>query len=135
MQAVPSLARQASREGVGFTEHENDSSLTQRCSVQMADRGQGTEALGTSSNGNSLPPEPAKPIDQLEHRVTRVENALAPLHDTSYLEDRLVERVVHRLDDGTRNMPQASQLTVDRNRSLLPAAINFIHDSSTSSAS
>jgi hypothetical protein len=102
----------------------------------MADRGQGTEVSSTTpANGNSLPAETARAVDQLEQRVTRLEDALSTLQDTSYLEDRLVERVIHRLDNGTRERSETNQLTADRARNLLPAAMSFIQDSSTSAAS
>src|SRR3954471_4479 len=38
------------------------------------------------------------PAEALEHRVRRLEEAVAAIQDTQLMEDRVVERVVHRVE-------------------------------------
>ena len=96
----------------------------------MADRGEGTEALGATPNGSLSPAEAAKVFAELEQRVTRLEDALATIQDTGDLEDRLVERVTRRLvHDGGRHA-EPRHLLIDAGRHLLPAALNQVQDES-----
>jgi hypothetical protein len=96
----------------------------------IVDRGHATEAKENPANGNFTPEAPTQAISELEMRVTRLEDALASMHDTAPLEERVVERVSRRLECQTVIAPSQRGLLVDATRPLLPTALHLLQDRS-----
>ena len=69
-------------------------------------------------------------VEALEQRVRRLEHAVAALQDTQLMEDRVVERVVHRVEPVYASPPLASAagLIVDAGRMLLPKTVEALPD-------
>ena len=99
----------------------------------MADRGSVTEAQAIAPNGDLAPGEAVKVLTELDHRVTRLEDALAAMHDTGPLEDRVTERVTRRLDHNAAAVPAERDLLIDAGRHLLPQTVNHVEDQSSTS--
>ena len=73
---------------------------------------------------DELAADAAESVEGLEQRVRRLEDAFAALQDTHLMEDRVVERVVQRLDNGPgRAIPEGRGWIVDAPRMLLPKAV------------
>ncbi len=88
----------------------------------MIERGVITEELLAPDADSSPPPE------SLEQRVRRLEDAVAGMQDTRTLEERVVERVITRVKNGTPSAPAAEppSLLAHASRKLLPAAIELV---------
>jgi hypothetical protein len=97
----------------------------------MADRGHGTEVQAVAPNGDLAPAEAVKALTELDLRVTRLEDALATMHDTGPLEDRITERVTRRLDHGAAAAPPERGLLIDSRAHLLPQPLNHLEDQSS----
>jgi hypothetical protein len=76
-------------------------------------------------------PDGAETVEALEQRVRRLENAVAALQDTQLMEDRVVERVVHRLDHAQLPLHESSGLIVDAARMLLPKTVEAVPEAGT----
>lgn len=77
-----------------------------------------------------LAPPPPPPYDEstetVDERLRRLEAALAAIQDTKLMEDRLLERVVHRIDQSQANGTADSAATaamLDAGAKLLPGAM------------
>jgi hypothetical protein len=74
-----------------------------------------------------LPPNPAPlvgiPVDGLEQRVRRLEDAVAALQDTRQLEDRVAERVASRIQRQQPPPRETAEVLWTASRHLLPAAV------------
>jgi hypothetical protein len=62
--------------------------------------------------------------EALEQRVRRLEDAVAAIQDTQLMEDRVVERVVHRVEHFAN--PQGSGLIVSAARMLMPKTVEAV---------
>ncbi len=80
----------------------------------------------------SLPVAPlAPPNDYDDHhepetvddRLRRLESALAAMQDTKIMEERLLERVVHRID---QNHANGSDDVLDAGAKLIPGAMRYL---------
>lgn len=92
----------------------------------MVDRGAMAEEAAAPNEECPAPLPPATPLETLEQRVARLEDAVAALQDTGRIEQRVAERVTRRLN---RNPPPVAEpapadLIVNVGRQLLPAALN-----------
>ncbi len=66
-------------------------------------------------------------VEALEQRVRRLEDAIAALQDTQLMEDRVVERVVHRVEPIIHPaLAPSSGLIVDAARMLLPKTVEAL---------
>jgi hypothetical protein len=72
--------------------------------------------------------DPTESVEELEHRVRRLEDAVAALQDTQIMEDRVVERVAQRLDRSPLSLHDAPGLIVDAPRMLLPKTVDPLPD-------
>lgn len=70
--------------------------------------------------------------ETLERRVRRLEDAVAAIQDTHLMEDRVVERVAHRVEH--LSYSQSSGLIVGAARMLLPKTIDAIPENGTAAA-
>jgi hypothetical protein len=83
---------------------------------------------GVTANGNQVSAEAVKALAELDQRVTRLEDALATMHDTSHIEDRLVERVARRIGREPDAQCESSGLLIQTSRQLLPAAAKLMQE-------
>ena len=74
--------------------------------------------------GNGLDRPLDGSLEQLEHRVRRLEEAVAGLQDTRPMEERIVERVTERVAASPRN-PESARFIAEAGRHLLPAALGL----------
>src|SRR5262245_60678186 len=70
--------------------------------------------------------ESAETVEAIEQRVPRLENAVAALQDTQLMEDRVVERVVQRVDQAPPARHESHSLIVDAGRMLLPKTVEAV---------
>jgi hypothetical protein len=68
--------------------------------------------------------DPDAAVEALELRVRRLEDAIAALQDTHQIEDRVVERVVQRIDHAPFPRPESAGLLMGAARMLLPKTID-----------
>src|SRR5947207_10215823 len=62
-------------------------------------------------------------VEALEHRVRRLEDAIAALQDTQLMEDRVVERVRQRVELHHVEQPRPAGLFVSAARMLMPKQV------------
>jgi hypothetical protein len=73
-----------------------------------------------------LPPPYDESTETVDERLRRLEAALAAMQDTKLMEDRLLERVVHRIDQSQANGSAdsaAASAMLDAGAKLLPGAM------------
>ena len=94
----------------------------------MVDRGATAEEATAANGGCPAEPPPASPLETLEQRVARLEDAVAALQDTDRIEQRVTERVTRRLSRKAPPVaePAPADLLVNVGRQLLPAALSSI---------
>jgi len=79
------------------------------------------------SNGSTCAVPLAVSTESLEQRVSRLECAVAAMQDSPLAEQRIVERVVERLKDGTpAPARESANLVVETGRRLLPMAVGIV---------
>jgi hypothetical protein len=71
------------------------------------------------------------PVEALEQRVGRLEDAVAAIQDTQLMEDRVVERVIHRVEHAILPPHDNSGLLVSAARMLLPKTVDAVTDDGT----
>jgi hypothetical protein len=80
--------------------------------------------MESNQTQNGTPDELVLQVEALRQRIYRLEDAVATLHDTSLLEERLAVRVSERVNgNATRAPSPTAALIIDAGRHLLPAAI------------
>jgi hypothetical protein len=90
------------------------------------------ERTATLSDADQ-PLEPAPRVDALEHRVQRLEDAVAQLQDTRPIEERVVERVADRMGrNRSHPIRDTTGIIIEAGRHLLPATLASVQDSSSS---
>jgi hypothetical protein len=91
----------------------------------MIERGAISEQPATPNGGT-----PAEAMENrrlaLEQRVRRLEDAVATLHDTGPLEERIAERVARRLNCESAAAAQPPSVVFKAGRQLLPAALDLL---------
>jgi hypothetical protein len=82
----------------------------------------GTMINGDVQGGNPQTggAEMAPPLEALEYRLRRLEDAVAILQDTQMMEDRVAERVRHQLDLKPAPQRDVANLALDAGLRLLP---------------
>src|SRR5947207_13553131 len=65
-------------------------------------------------------------VEALEHRVRRLEDAIAALQDTQLMEDRVVERVRQRVELHHVEHPRPAGLIVSAARRLMPKPVEEV---------
>jgi hypothetical protein len=65
-------------------------------------------------------------VEALEQRITRLEDAVAAIQDTQLMEDRVVERVVQRVEHAPLPLRESSGLIVNAARMLMPRTIDAV---------
>jgi hypothetical protein len=78
-----------------------------------------------------LAPEPTE--EELNERIRRLEAALAAMQDTKLMEDRLIERVIHRIDQAPANgtgqatsEDKAAEAMIAAGSRLIPSAMRVL---------
>ena len=71
----------------------------------------------------------AASLEQLEHRIRRLEEAVAGLQDTRPMEERIVERVTEKVAQATPGNKGSSGLIMEAGRQLLPSALGLASSS------
>jgi hypothetical protein len=67
--------------------------------------------------------------EAMERRVRRLEDAVAAIQDTQLMEDRVVERVVERVEHSSRQpLPQGPSMFASAARMLMPKTIDAVPD-------
>jgi len=62
----------------------------------------------------------AQPVEPLEQRIQQLESAIAALHDTNALEERIAERIAHQLQAAVS--AEAERLVAAQPRTVAPVA-------------
>ncbi|HEY1860870.1 MAG TPA: hypothetical protein VGG61_10975 [Gemmataceae bacterium] len=85
-------------------------------------------------NSAELPAEPDPRVEALEHRVVRLEDAVAQLQDTQPIEERVAERVADRIGRN-RSHPgrETTGIIIEAGRHLLPAVLTSVRDQNSAS--
>src|SRR5581483_10101748 len=84
-------------------------------------------AMPHSASPDYAPDGTDEAVEALDQRVRRLEDAVAALQDTHLMEDRVVERVVQRLDHAPYALHEpAGGLLVSAARMLLPKTIDAV---------
>src|SRR5437763_3321619 len=73
-----------------------------------------------------LSPDSTEAVGAIEQRVRRLEDAVAALQDTQLMEDRVVERVVQRVDRAPLTLHESHGFLVDASRMLLPKTVEAV---------
>jgi hypothetical protein len=63
-------------------------------------------------------------VEALEQRICRLEDAVAAIQDTQLMEDRVVERVVQRVEHAPLPLRESSGMIVNAARMLMPRTID-----------
>src|ERR1700730_4870666 len=80
-------------------------------------------------NSAELPAEPDTRVEALEHRVVRLEDAVAQLQDTQPIEERVAERVADRIGrNRSHPVRDTTGIILEAGRHLLPAALVTVSD-------
>src|SRR5262249_58323073 len=88
----------------------------------MTEQATATGEAGVANGG--VPVAVAVDLPALEQRVRRLEDAVAQLQDTRYLEDRVLERLASR--GRLSAVRDSAGLILDAGRQLLPVAADVI---------
>jgi hypothetical protein len=81
-----------------------------------------------------LPADPEPRVEALEHRVLRLEDAVAQLQDTQPIEERVAERVADRIGrNRTHPVRDTTGIIIEAGRHLLPATLASVQDPSSTS--
>jgi hypothetical protein len=80
-------------------------------------------------NNAELPADPEPRVEALEHRVLRLEDAVAQLQDTQPIEERVAERVADRIGrNRSHPVRDTTGIIIEAGRHLLPAALASVQD-------
>jgi hypothetical protein len=80
-------------------------------------------------NDADLPLAPVTGVDALEHRVQRLEDAVAQLQDTRPIEERVVERVADRIGrNRSHPIRDTTGIIIEAGRHLLPATLASVQE-------